>query len=411
MKLKIYNDDYTINEYNISKELFFDKSINNKVSYIASSSKEQNALKILKSYFSNAKSILFDNTNRAILEKLENLNIKEFYKKEYKENIFDKQNFSFLYFTSGSTGFPIAALKTKENIFSEINDLTHLLKEYHIKRVIVTVPFMHIYGSLFGLFYPLKNDIDIILKEHFLPNDLLDLINENSLIVTTPLYIKALNQLNSKKNLKDSIFISSTEPLLSIDAKEFKDKFNTNIIQIFGSTETGGIAYKYNDEELWNALNSVKLSTDNENKLKVTSPYVSNIIYEEEFKQTNKSVQTFDFVELFNNKFKLIGRSSQILKIAGKRYSTIQIENILEKVEGITRALVLVNSRNSLRGDILYITIESNKEFFVKDIQKILKKELSNLKFSINLNIVNKIKTSSTGKKLAIQYNPTLKEI
>jgi hypothetical protein len=76
----------------------------------------------------------------------------------------------------------------------------------------------------------------------------------------------------------------------------------------------------------------------------------------------------------------------------------------LEKIEGITKALVLVNNNNnSLRDELLDITLETHKEFLVKDIQNILKKELSNLKFSINLKIVDKIKTSSTGKKLAIQ--------
>jgi len=403
VKLKVYNDDNTVTEYEIKKELFFDKSIENKVSYIASSSKEQNVLKILKSYFSNAKSILFDNTNKILLEELQQLNIKEFDEAVYnKNNIFHSKDFLFLYFTSGSTGFPTGALKTRNNIFSEIDNLTLFLEKYNIKRVIVTVPFIHIYGSLFGLFYPLKNSIDIILKEHFLPNDLLDLIDDNSLIVTTPLYVKALNQLSFKKDLSKSIFISSTAPLSSTDAKEFKNNFNSNIIQIFGSTETGGIAYKYNDEALWTAFNNVRLNTDNENKLKIDSPYVSNTIYEKEFRQTNQIIQSFDFVELFNNKFKLIGRSSQILKTAGKRYSTIQIESILEKVDGINKALVLVDNSNSLRAEILNITLETNKKFLIKDIQKILKKELSNLKFSINLKIVDKIKVSATGKKLAV---------
>ncbi|AYJ79799.1 hypothetical protein AN286_06415 [Aliarcobacter cryaerophilus ATCC 43158] len=408
MHLIIYNDDKTISKYKISKELFFDKNLQNCVSYIASSNKEQNALKIFKSYFSDAKSILFDDSNKILQTELEDLNIPKFsdIKNETKdsENIFKEHNFSFLYYTSGSTGFPTAALKTKENISSEIEDLTALLSSYTTKKVIVTVPFIHIYGSLFGLFYPLHNNIDIILKEHFLPNDLLDLIEDYSLVITTPLYIKALNKTGSKKDLSKAIFISSTAPLLSEDAKEFKEKFNSTIIQIFGSTETGGIAYKYSDEELWTPLKSVKISTNEDKKLKVNSPYVSNIIYEKEFKQTNYEIQTFDYIEVYNDKFKLIGRSSQILKIAGKRYSTVQIENILEKEENISKALVLVSSNNSsLRGEILDITLETQKEFTTKDIQNILKKELSNLKFSINLKLVDKIKTSSTGKKLAIQ--------
>ena len=266
MHLIIYNDDKTISKHKISKELFFDKNLQNCVSYIASSSKEQNALKIFKSHFSDAKSILFDDSNKILQNELENLNIPKFSnlknKNKTSENIFDKHNFSFLYYTSGSTGFPTAALKTKENISSEIDDLTTLLSSYTIKKVIVTVPFIHIYGSLFGLFYPLHNNIDIVLKEHFLPNDLLDLIDDYSLVITTPLYIKALNKISSKKDLNKSIFISSTAPLLSEDAKEFKEKFNSNVIQIFGSTETGGIAYKQSDEELWTPLKSVKISTN-----------------------------------------------------------------------------------------------------------------------------------------------------
>ncbi|CAM3498431.1 AMP-binding protein [Arcobacter aquimarinus] len=404
MILKVLNDNGLINNYEIKKELFFDEKYKNKISYIASSKKETNALNIFKSYFSNAKSILFDSTNKSILKELENLNIKEFNEDYNNKNIFNNEDFSFLYFTSGSTGFPLGALKTKENIISEIEVLTSLLKKYEIKRVIVTVPFIHFYGSLMGLFYPLFNNIDIVLKEHFLPNDLLDIIEDNSLVVTTPLYIKSLNRISSSKNLSNSIFISSTAPLQKDDAKEFNEKFSSNILQIFGSTETGGIAYKYNDETLWTPLERVNLSLNEENELKVESDFISNIIFEKELKQTNQQIQTFDYVEFIDNKFKLIGRSSQILKIAGKRYSTIQIENILEQIDGIEKAVVFVNTKkDTLKDEILDITIESKKEFLNKDIKKILQEELSNIKFSINLKIVDKIKTSSVGKKLAIQ--------
>ena len=404
MILKVLNDNGLINSYEIKKELFFDEKYNNKISYIASSKKEENALNIFKSYFSDAKSILFDSTNKPILKLLEDLNIKEFNEDFDNKNIFKNEDFSFLYFTSGSTGFPLGALKTKKNIISEIEVLSSLLKKHEIKRVIVTVPFIHFYGSLMGIFYPLFNDIDIILKEHFLPNDLLEIIEDNSLIVTTPLYIKSLNRIISSKNLSKSLFISSTAPLSSDDAKEFNEKFSSNILQIFGSTETGGIAYKYNDETLWTPLEKVTTTLNENNELKVQSPFISNIIFEKEFKQTNQEIQTFDYVEFEEDKFKLIGRSSQILKIAGKRYSTIQIENILEQIEEIEKAVVFVNSsKDTLKDEILDITIESKKEFLSKDIKKILQAQLSNIKFSINLKIVDKIKTSAVGKKLAIQ--------
>ena len=78
MHLIIYNDDKTISKHKISKELFFDKNLQNCVSYIASSSKEQNALKIFKSHISDAKSILFDDSNKILQNELEDLNIPKF---------------------------------------------------------------------------------------------------------------------------------------------------------------------------------------------------------------------------------------------------------------------------------------------------------------------------------------------
>jgi acyl-coenzyme A synthetase/AMP-(fatty) acid ligase len=39
---------------------------------------------------------------------------------------------------------------------------------------------------------------------------------------------------------------------------------------------------------------------------------------------------TEDIVEIHNNTFTLIGRSNKLIKIAGKRISATQIENILE---------------------------------------------------------------------------------
>jgi len=403
MHLKVYNDNASINSYKIDKNEFINNEYENKVSYISSTSKEINALNIFKSYFSNAKSILFDDTNKLLVKKLENLNIPSFEDKNNTSTIFNKKDFSFVYFTSGSTGESTAALKTKQNIESEIKALSSLLKKYNIKRVIVTVPFIHIYGSLTGLFYPYFNDIDIILKEHFLPNDLLDICDDNSLVITTPLYIKALNKISTKKDLSKSLFLSSTAPLDPKEAKAFNEKFSCPVMQLFGSTETGGIAYKFNDEVLWTPLENVVIETNVNNELKVKSPFVSEVLLEKDFVNTQGEIQTFDFIERENEKFKLIGRSSQILKIAGKRYSTIQIENILEEQEYIEKALIFVKTdKDSLRGEILDITLETKKEFRPKEIKQILQNNLSNLKFSMDLKCVEKIPTSSVGKKLRV---------
>ena len=392
MKIKILNDDGTTNIYNTN--ILSQNCIDEDIKFINSSSKEKNAIDIIKAYNSDKKTILFDDTNKMLTKKINELNLDRFKDKD----------FSMMFFTSGSTGNPVGALKTKTNLEEEIKVFTQLIKQYNIKQVIVTVPFIHIYGTLVSLLYPLINDIDIVLKEHFLPNNLLDVIEHNSLIVTTPLYIKSLNKISQIKDLKSSLFISSTAPLNIDDTKEFLNKFNTNIIQLFGSTETSGIAYKKNLEELWTPLDKVNISTNSKNELKIKSPFVSNILFENKFINTNGEIQTFDYVEIEKNQFKLIGRSSKIFKIAGKRYSTIQIENTLEEVNEIEKALVFVeNSDDKLRDEILNITSESKKEFTALEIKKLLKEKISNLKFSLKLNYVDKIATNTIGKKLNIK--------
>ena len=403
MNLNILGDDGIVKQYPIVKENFLNEVLKNRVGYIGTQSKEENALNIFKAYFSDAKAILLDETNKAIAKQLITLNVPKFPSVQKQRNIFDEVEYALMYFTSGTTGHPIAALKTKKNLELEVQDLTKLLKPYHIKKVVVTVPFIHLYGTILGLIYPLLNHLDIVIKEHFLPHDLLNAIDAHTMVVTTPLYIKALNKLSEQKDLSSAVFISSTAPLGIQDVELFKDKYAADIVQIFGSTETGGIAYKRNTEVLWKPFDAVEISTNSDQELKVKSPFISSTLYENGFKKTNGDIQTFDYVELEDTGFKLIGRSSKIFKLAGKRYSTIQIEHILETVKGIEKALVFTElGKDGLRGEYLDITLESKEVYTVKEIKKLLQKELSNLKFVIELKIVEKIPTNQVGKKLRI---------
>jgi len=402
--LSVLNDSGKVTKYPISKDKFVDERLHGHVGYIGTQSKESNALNLLKAYYSESKAILLDETNKVIVEQLQALNVAEFSKNSNEKTIFNNKDFFLMYYTSGSTGIPIGALKSKKNIELEVQTLTKLLEPYSIKKVIVTVPFIHLYGTLFGLFYPILNGIDILFKEHFLAHDLLDLIDPYTMVVTTPLYIKALNKIEEGKNLNQSLFISSTAPLDDSNIEQFNIKYNTNIMQIFGSTETGGIAYKVNNDALWNPFEGVDLSVNSEEELSVSSPFVSSTLYKEKFIQTNGKIQTFDYVTLEQSGFKLLGRSSKIFKLAGKRYSTVQIENILESIEGIEKALIFVElAKDSLRGEYIDITLESKKNFSIKEIKKILQDNLSNLKFSIVLNIVDEIPINKIGKKLRLK--------
>lgn len=358
MKIEILDDDLTKRIYDVSELEKCDQD----VLYVDSKSKEDSILQIIRAYKSGKKQVLFDESHQ---------NIKELLKKIDLEDI----DFSMLLFTSGTTGKPVGAFKSMENLEEEIKQLAKLVKRYNPKKIISTVPFVHIYGILTSVLLPYRIDIDLFFKKHFLPHDLLESIEPNSIVATTPLYIKSLLRLQEIKDLKDVLFISSTAPLDAQSAKKFIKKFNTNLIQIFGSTETGGIAYKKQEDELWRPIYGVKAEVNGDSLLKISSPFVSKLLYENGFKKTFGVIQSFDYVEFDGDRFRIVGRNSQIFKVGGKRFSTLYIEEVLESLSAIKKAYVTITyDKDQLKDESLDIYLESDKNIGIKEINKAIKK-------------------------------------
>ena len=388
MKIVIQNDDGREKVY--ESESLVDATLKNRVVLVPSQTKEENAIEILRAYLSGAKPILYDQENLSLKEKIESLGVETF----------NDIDFAAMFFTSGSTGFPTGAFKSRENIETDMEALLLEFGNFHIQKVVATVPFIHIYGFLAALLLPLKLNVDLLFKEHFLPHDLLASAKPHHLVITTPLYIKSLLRLDETKDLSQTIFISSTGPLPSELAKEFTDTFNTTLIQIFGSTECGSIAFKKQDDTFWSPFHGVEVSLNAEGLLHVSSPFISKTLWQEGLVQTGGEIQSFDYATLENGKFQLIGRSNNIVKIAGKRYSTTQIEEILEAMEGIGKALVHVKHNNAeLKDERLLIFLETTRPITAKEIQSAIKHTLGKINLPIELKVVDKISTTLMGKK------------
>jgi len=388
LRVIIKNDDGSEKIY--TSESLVDSALKNHVVLVPSKTKEENAIEILRAYLSGAKPILYDQENLSLKEKIESLGAETF----------NDIDFAAMFFTSGSTGFPTGAFKSRENIETDMSALVREFGNFQIEKVVATVPFIHIYGFLAALLLPLKLDVDLFFKEHFLPHDLLESAKPHHLIVTTPLYIKSLLRLDETKDLSETIFISSTGPLPAEIAKEFTDKFNTTLIQLFGSTETGSIAFKKQDDTFWTPFHGVEVSLNAEGLLHVKSPFISQTLWQEVFTQTGGAIQSFDYATIEQGCFQLIGRSSNIVKIAGKRYATAQIEEILEAMEGIEKALVHVKHNNAeLKDELLLVFLEATRPIGVKELKSAIKQKLGKINLPIELHIVDKISTTLMGKK------------
>ncbi len=307
-----------------------------------------------------------------------------------------------LFFTSGSSGFPVGAFKTTENLLAEVENLKKVLAKRKIDRVVVTVPFVHIYGILAGLLLPLQlGDVCLVIKEDFLPYELLDeVVEETTLVITTPVFIKALAKLPVEKALENALFVSSTGPLSTDDVKAFQSRYKTHLIQLFGSTETGGIAYKIGEDTRWKPLDGVVVGSFEE-KLSVMSPYISDYLLKERIEELKQPYVTEDIVEIDKDGFILVGRSNKLIKIAGKRISAIQIENLLEEIPGVEKAIVeLVHKKELLRSEQIVITLEAKRTIDKREIKEKLSQNYGIITIPFRVRYVDKIHYSAMNKKV-----------
>jgi acyl-coenzyme A synthetase/AMP-(fatty) acid ligase len=342
--------------------------------------------------------ILFDHAMHSSSRKAHNI---------YQHNLSNDPNMpqdtEIILFTSGTTGNPIGVFKNRENIESEVAVHKKWLSKKNLEQCLVTVPFFHIYGFLFGFSIPTAMDMHIITKEHFLPNEILDICsNKPTLCITNPVFIRSMLKMNySNYTLTDTLFISSSGPLETYEAEAFEKKYQTTLVQIYGSSETGGVAKREANETLWTPLEGVKIS-EMDNILYVDSAFVSHYIYDEKFIRIEHPFKTTEVVELKDDKFEITGRVVELVKIGGKRLSIIEIERFLEAMDDIDEALVeaLYDPKN-IRGETLTIhLISQNENIDRRSIKRSLHDFFGGVHIECKIILCGTIPKTSLGKKI-----------
>jgi acyl-coenzyme A synthetase/AMP-(fatty) acid ligase len=309
---------------------------------------------------------------------------------------------SVLFFTSGTSGYPIGVVKSESQLMNECRVHCEWLMHYNFEQCVVSVPFFHIYGYLFGLAIPLSMGLDVVTKEDFLPHEILKLSKaKRTLCITNPVFIRAMVRLNGEINLKDSLFICSSGPLESSEAKKFEEKYSTRLVQLYGSSETGGIAIRHGGEELWRPLDGVSIS-ENDGKLCVSSPFLSTHLFDEKFEPIDDPFETTDIVEIQENRFKIIGRASELVKIGGKRLSMIEIESFLESMEGVDEALGFVEYHpDLLRGETLTLYLVGDGSKIEKTVlKKRLHDQFGGIHIESKIIMVDGLPKTALGKKI-----------
>lgn len=297
-------------------------------------------------------------------------------------------------FTGGSTGAPKIWSKTPRNIFME--SLYHSRKHQITNKDIIlsTVPPQHIYGFLFSISVPFISSARVYNRVCTFPQEIINAIKECSptILVSVPIHYRSLNSVGiNKYSLRFAL--SSAGMLDEKDGESFYNHTGVPIYEVYGSTETGGIAYRCRAraETLWSPFDCLEIKVDDE-RLCVKSDFNSPELPRDK----DGFYRTGDRAVSDKNKFIMLGRVDGIVKVAGKRVNLNEIQNKLELIPGISEAYIIsLSTKKARENEIGAVVVSSIDEQSIRN-------ELSNVlephSMPKLIKIVEKIPSTTTGK-------------
>ena len=240
-------------------------------------------------------------------------------------------------FTSGTTGERQAVSKNLGQLKEEVKTLENVFGERLGNSVVFsTVSHQHIYGLLFRVLWPLCAGRPFHAKTHLFWEDLFaDMASHQAAtLITSPTHLERIETIPPGAHLR--IVFSSGGKLSETVAFKTTELFGQTPIEVFGSTETGGVGWREQsadpESQLWRPLPGVSVS--GAKVLEVTSSFTG---------LGNDAMVLGDSGTVFpDGRFHVDGRIDRIVKIAEKRLSLDDLEQRLGHHSSIKKARALL---------------------------------------------------------------------
>lgn len=270
----------------------------------------------------------------------------------------DPETAEIILHTSGTTGAPVAVHKPLHCFESEITAQTEAFAPRPGRMVLATVPAYHIYGLLFRILWPLATERPFSTDPIYHPEELVAAAEKNSgcMFVASPAFLKRALPVLPLDHLKHFLgpIISSGGPLPPTVAASYNSVLSEPIREIYGSTETGGIAYRSvmdsSTPALWQPLPTVEVAVDPEEEvLAIRSPMLSQKGW----------FRTDDNVSLHSDgRFELKGRNDRVVNVEEVRVSLPEVEQRLESCSEVEAVRVILLTGGNAKRQILAAVIE-----------------------------------------------------
>ena len=259
------------------------------------------------------------------------------------------RRFSVPFHTSGSTATPKTIVKTFASLAKEVAFHRARLADVLSRKPVFlsTVEPHHMYGRLWRVMLPRAAGCSVDPEVILTPELLLEKMRaaESVFLVTTPSFLAHFVEYADQYDVPQNVVeLTTSGALLTADvAAAARRVFGRAPLEIFGSTETGGVAWRRQESgnEPWTVFDPVKAWSDESGRLTVASPF-----------SCARRFTLGDGV-LFepDGRFKLLGRMDRMVKIAEQRVSLPEMEATMCLLPEV--AEVALAAMEGTHGDVL----------------------------------------------------------
>jgi len=259
------------------------------------------------------------------------------------------------FYTSGSTGKPKIIEKKFSHLEREVEELFACFGEDITDSLFLTSVFhYHVYGFLFYVLLPFAVQCPIFSNRiNYLETCAGFSSWKKITFVSSPAFLKRIVKIPLTPSTQWTVF-SSAGALDAAGSSNCADIFGTEAIEIYGSTETGGIAWrKQKTNPLWRPFPCVSISAAPDNTFTARSPYFDG------------TVTGGDLIACTDEGlFTLLGRVDSTVKIEGRRIDLKDIDAKLSALSGCADCHTIYHKTNRREQTVSFIVLKKDTPLY-----------------------------------------------
>lgn len=333
---------------------------------------------------------------------------------------------SLLKLTSGTTATPRAIRFRSEQLLADCEQICDTMGITDVDLNFGVISISHSYGFSNLLTPLLVRGVPMAVSRDRTPRAVLvDLARTGATVFPgMPLFYQAFCEMETVPDLtKLRLCISAGAPLSHAIAKKFRDKFGLSIHSFYGASECGGICYDrdgtsdaegFVGQPMKNVTLEILDPAAASSQIRVRSGAVAHGYFPQpdETKLGSGVFIPDDLVAREGGGFRIVGRISDVINVAGKKVNPAEVEAHLLRFNGVRQAVVFGRpaAAGALRNEEVAACIVADVDVRENDLLEFCRSGLSGWQVPKRIFIVGALPVNERGKvsrrELALRFLP-----